>query len=341
MLNKTGPGQRPDQHGGGQDGPAFDASDFPSLTAAGGGGQHRSSDNSSETFAALLGSQQKGGMGVGMGGMGGMGGPGQQQQAAAAGPSFQEDDFPALPGSAAPASRQQQDGSEGAAQLQQLQQQLGSLAVGGGGGFGGLGGGYDLLRMQQQRQLQQQQAAAAALKGGPGAAAAAAAAAAGGKLGGAGAGGVSGAQPDRFGLLGLLSVIRMTDPDLTTLALGTDLTTLGLNLNSPEALWKTFASPWADGPGKPEPDFKVGGVSREQAAAGRQVRGPETICSRRVHVGKALQLCFELAHNPPCPRVPPAGPRLLPAQPSAPAGRLLCQIPARHAFLHLLWHAGG
>lgn len=48
-----------------------------------------------------------------------------------------------------------------------------------------------------------------------------------------------------------------SDPDLTTLALGTDLTTLGLNLNSPEALWKTFASPWADGPGKPEPDFKV------------------------------------------------------------------------------------
>jgi hypothetical protein len=41
-------------------------------------------------------------------------------------------------------------------------------------------------------------------------------------------------MPDRFGLLGLLSVIRMTDPDLNTLALGTDLTTLGLNLNSPE-----------------------------------------------------------------------------------------------------------
>ncbi len=40
--------------------------------------------------------------------------------------------------------------------------------------------------------------------------------------------------PDRFGLLGLLSVIRMTDQDLNTLALGTDLTTLGLNLNSPE-----------------------------------------------------------------------------------------------------------
>ncbi|KAJ7563161.1 hypothetical protein O6H91_03G098700 [Diphasiastrum complanatum] len=60
---------------------------------------------------------------------------------------------------------------------------------------------------------------------------------------------------DRFGLLGLLSVIRMTDADLTTLALGTDLTTLGLNLNSRENLYKTFASPWADGPIKGEPEF--------------------------------------------------------------------------------------
>lgn len=31
----------------------------------------------------------------------------------------------------------------------------------------------------------------------------------------------------RYGLLGLLHVIRMTDPDLTMLALGTDLTSLG------------------------------------------------------------------------------------------------------------------
>jgi len=57
---------------------------------------------------------------------------------------------------------------------------------------------------------------------------------------------------DRFGLLGLLGVIRMSDPDLTTLALGTDLTTLGLNLNSPEPLYKSFGSPWADTPPRPE-----------------------------------------------------------------------------------------
>ena len=46
-----------------------------------------------------------------------------------------------------------------------------------------------------------------------------------------------------YGLTGLLSVIRMTDPDLNTLALGTDLTTLGLNLSSTEVLYATFAYP--------------------------------------------------------------------------------------------------
>eukprot|EP00899_Mesostigma_viride_P029261 jgi/Mesvir1/951/Mv17505-RA.1 len=79
----------------------------------------------------------------------------------------------------------------------------------------------------------------------------------GGALGkGDGQGGVSGGA-DRFGLLGLLSVIRMSDPNLTTLALGTDLTTLGLNLNSTENLYKTFASPWADGPSTGDPEYSL------------------------------------------------------------------------------------
>ena len=75
--------------------------------------------------------------------------------------------------------------------------------------------------------------------------------------GGSNRGTATSVSPDRFGLLGLLSVIRMTDPDLTTLALGTDLTTLGLHLNSLENVYRTFASPWADAPLRPEPDFKV------------------------------------------------------------------------------------
>ena len=73
--------------------------------------------------------------------------------------------------------------------------------------------------------------------------------------GGGGGGGAPPASADRYGLLGLLSVIRMTDADLTTLALGTDLTSLGLALNSPEPVHRTFASPWADAPGRPDPDW--------------------------------------------------------------------------------------
>ncbi|KAJ8751406.1 hypothetical protein K2173_016609 [Erythroxylum novogranatense] len=62
---------------------------------------------------------------------------------------------------------------------------------------------------------------------------------------------------DPFGLLGLLSVIKMSNPDLTSLALGLDLTTLGLNLNSAENLHKTFGSPWSDEPAKGDPEFSV------------------------------------------------------------------------------------
>ena len=62
----------------------------------------------------------------------------------------------------------------------------------------------------------------------------------------AGGGGDIAEASERYGLMGLLSVIRMTDQDLSTLALGTDLTTLGLNLNSSDCLYATFASPWAD-----------------------------------------------------------------------------------------------
>ncbi|KAM7491347.1 hypothetical protein LguiA_034268 [Lonicera macranthoides] len=62
---------------------------------------------------------------------------------------------------------------------------------------------------------------------------------------------------DRFGLLGLLSVIRMSNPDLTSLALGIDLMTLGLNLNSSENLHKKFASPWSDESAKGEPNYSI------------------------------------------------------------------------------------
>ena len=62
---------------------------------------------------------------------------------------------------------------------------------------------------------------------------------------------------ERYGLLGLLGVIRMTNPDLNTLALGTDLTTMGLDLNSPDCLFTTFASPWADAPAAQSRQFNL------------------------------------------------------------------------------------
>jgi CCR4-NOT transcription complex subunit 2 len=60
-----------------------------------------------------------------------------------------------------------------------------------------------------------------------------------------------------FGLLGLLAVIRMTDADRNALALGSDLTSLGLNLSSSEQLYSTFASPWSESPTSREPQYQV------------------------------------------------------------------------------------
>lgn len=60
-----------------------------------------------------------------------------------------------------------------------------------------------------------------------------------------------------FGLLGLLKVIRMTDADRNALALGSDLTSLGLNLNSSDSLYSTFASPWSESPTSREPQYQL------------------------------------------------------------------------------------
>ncbi|KAI8348782.1 hypothetical protein B0O80DRAFT_176900 [Mortierella sp. GBAus27b] len=52
---------------------------------------------------------------------------------------------------------------------------------------------------------------------------------------------------DRFGLFGMLGVVRGADQDSNMLTLGRDLTSLGLSLNSAEPLYGAFASPWFDG----------------------------------------------------------------------------------------------
>jgi len=64
----------------------------------------------------------------------------------------------------------------------------------------------------------------------------------------------SGMVLDQFGMVGLLTFIRTAeqDPQLAQLAMGSDLTTLGLNLNSPENLYQNFASPWADTQCRPQ-----------------------------------------------------------------------------------------
>ncbi|KAJ5215722.1 uncharacterized protein N7498_002129 [Penicillium cinerascens] len=49
---------------------------------------------------------------------------------------------------------------------------------------------------------------------------------------------------DRFGLAGLLRMIHSESPDVAGLAVGQDLMTLGLDLNQPEPLHTSFASPF-------------------------------------------------------------------------------------------------
>jgi CCR4-NOT transcription complex subunit 2 len=75
---------------------------------------------------------------------------------------------------------------------------------------------------------------------------------------GSGAGSTAGsALSGDYGLLGLLGVIRMTDADRNSLALGTDLQMMGLNLGTTEQIYSTFSSPWSDGGAAKEPQYQV------------------------------------------------------------------------------------
>ena len=66
---------------------------------------------------------------------------------------------------------------------------------------------------------------------------------------------------DRFGLLGLLSLIKSADPDLSMLSMGVDLQTFGLNLNSSDPLHPSFVTPWSDNnmlaSSRVEPEFTL------------------------------------------------------------------------------------
>lgn len=113
----------------------------------------------------------------------------------------------------------------------------------GSGGFGNLVGSQSSNNTQQQRQTSSQATATSVpVSGGN--------AAPGVPNGGS-------ALSGDFGLLGLLAVIRMTDADRNALALGSDLTSLGLNLNSSDQLYSTFASPWSESPTNREPQYQL------------------------------------------------------------------------------------
>jgi CCR4-NOT transcription complex subunit 2 len=59
----------------------------------------------------------------------------------------------------------------------------------------------------------------------------------------------------QYGLGGLIEVIKMSDKDLSALALGVDLLTLGLNLNSQDCLYSLFSSPFTDQPSNMETQY--------------------------------------------------------------------------------------
>ena len=61
----------------------------------------------------------------------------------------------------------------------------------------------------------------------------------------------------QYGLGGLIEVIKMSDKDLSALALGVDLLTLGLNLNSQDCLYTFFNSPFTDQPSALESQFNI------------------------------------------------------------------------------------
>ncbi|KAJ3156029.1 hypothetical protein HDU89_005593 [Geranomyces variabilis] len=65
---------------------------------------------------------------------------------------------------------------------------------------------------------------------------------------------------DKYGLYGLIDMIRLTDPDANMIHLGCDLTSLGLDLATGDPLYSTFMSPFSDRPTLgAEPQFVLPG----------------------------------------------------------------------------------
>lgn len=106
---------------------------------------------------------------------------------------------------------------------------------------------------------------------------------------------------DQFGMVGLLTFIRAaeTDPNLVSLALGQDLTALGLNLNSPENLYQNFGGPWAETPCRPQdidfhvpPEYLINAAIRDKLAPVKLNRYKDDLLFYMFYtnVGDVLQL---------------------------------------------------
>lgn len=102
-------------------------------------------------------------------------------------------------------------------------------------------------------------------------------------------------------MAGLLTFIRVAESDsnLVSLALGSDLTTLGLNLNSPEPLYNNFGGPWAENPCRPQdidfhvpPEYLTNAVIREKLAPVKLNRYQEDLLFYLFYtnVGDTMQL---------------------------------------------------
>jgi hypothetical protein len=134
-------------------------------------------------------------------------------------------------------------------ELESGSSQLDGAGLLGGAGLGGLGG----LRGLQQAGSGQGSSLSRTPSAAPSAGAIGNSAASGGGSGSAAGSALSG----DYGLLGLLGVIRMTDADRNALALGSDLTMLGLNLGTTEQIYSTFSSPWNENVAAKEPHYQV------------------------------------------------------------------------------------
>ncbi|KAJ1613058.1 CCR4-NOT transcription complex subunit 2 [Cryptosporidium canis] len=104
-----------------------------------------------------------------------------------------------------------------------------------------------------------------------------------------------------YGLLGILNVIKMADSDLNILALGTDLTTLGLNLNSSECLYFSFDSPWGSSTAnssESEPESELNELIN--AFANNQNNSSQMVGLKSAYVQKfALETLFYIFYNMP------------------------------------------